>query len=177
MEDKLSQLGQSLLEVHHLALVVEQDGQEEEYHINLKRMDMANNWTIDEVIDHPKLSDDFKIKFFEELFGEELSDENVEHAFKKWRADNIRSSNVKKIMYNDETKEMFIQFQEGDIYTYFEVPFQIFLDVSGGKATCITSGENKYGSWFVGKTPSNGAAVWRYLRDSNIKYKKGGSLK
>lgn len=138
---------------------------------------MANDWTIDEVLDHPMLSNDFKIKFFEELFGEEITEDNVEHAFKKWRADNIRSSNVKKIMYNDETKEMFIQFQEGDIYTYFEVPFQIFLDVSGGKATCITSGENKYGSWFVGKTPSNGAAVWKYLRDSNIKYKKGGSLK
>jgi hypothetical protein len=156
---------------------VEQDGQEEEYHINLKRMDMANNWTIDEVIDHPKLSDDFKIKFFEELFGEELSDETVEYVFKKWRATNLRSSNVKSIMYNDETKEMVIKFQEGDIYTYFEVPFQIFLDVSGGNAVCVTSGENKYGSWFVGKTPSNGAAVWRYLRDSNIRYKKGGTLR
>ena len=138
---------------------------------------MTNDWSIDEVISHPKLSTDFKLKFFEELFGEELTDENVEYAFKKWRANNLRSSNVKSIMYNDESKEMVIKFQEGDIYTYFEVPFQIFLDVSGGNATCVTSGENRYGSWFVGKNPSNGAAVWKYLRDSNIKYKKGGSLK
>ena len=59
---------------------------------------MTNNYTIDEVLDHPKLSDEFKIKFFEELFGSEITEESVEHAFKKWRADNIQSSNVKKIM-------------------------------------------------------------------------------
>ena len=138
---------------------------------------MEEYWDIDEVLDHPKLSDEFKIKFFEELFGEELTDESVEQHFRKWRADNIRSANVKKIMYNDETKEMFIQFQDKSIYTYFEVPFQLFLDVSGGKATCITSGENKYGSWFVGKTPSVGAAVHRYLVKKNVRYKKGGTLR
>ena len=97
--------------------------------------------------------------------------------FKKWRADNIQSSNVKKIMYNDETKEMFIQFQDKSIYTYFAVPFQLFLDVSGGKATCITSGENKYGKWFVGKTPSVGAAVHKFLIKKGIKYQKGGSFR
>lgn len=139
--------------------------------------DLTTLWTLDEVLDHPKLSDEFKIKFFEELFGEEITEETIEHVFRKWRADNIRSSNVRKIMYNDETKEMFIQFQDKSIYTYFEVPFQLFLDVSGGKATCITSGENKYGSWFVGKTPSVGAAVHRYLVKKNVKYKKGGSLR
>lgn len=138
---------------------------------------MEEYWDIDEVLDHPKLSDEFKIKFFEELFGEELTDESVEQHFRKWRADNIRSANVKKIMYNDETKEMFIQFQDKSIYTYFEVPFQLFLDVSGGKATCLTSGENKYGSWFVGKTPSVGAAVHRYLVKKNVRYKKGGTLR
>jgi hypothetical protein len=138
---------------------------------------MEEYWDIDEVLDHPKLSDEFKIRFFEELFGEELTDESVEQHFRKWRADNIRSANVKKIMYNDETKEMFIQFQDKSIYTYFEVPFQLFLDVSGGKATCITSGENKYGSWFVGKTPSVGAAVHRYLVKKNVRYKKGGTLR
>lgn len=139
--------------------------------------DLTTLWDIDEVLDHPMLSDEFKMKFFEELFGEEITEETIEHAFRKWRADNIRSSNVRKIMYNDETKEMFIQFQDKSIYTYFEVPFQLFLDVSGGKATCLTSGENKYGSWFVGKTPSVGAAVHRYLVKKNVRYKKGGTLR
>lgn len=138
---------------------------------------MANDYTIDEVLDHPRLSDEFKIKFFEELFLTELDEETVEHAFKVWRGSSIPSANVRRIVYNDETKEMVIQFQDKSIYTYFEVPFQTFLNVSGGEATCITTGENKYGSWFVGKNPSVGAAVWRYLRDSNIRYKKGGTLK
>jgi hypothetical protein len=140
-------------------------------------MDKTNDYTIDEVLDHPKLSDEFKIKFFEELFGEELTEDTVEYAFKIWRGSSIPSANVRRIVYNDETKEMVIQFQDKSIYTYFEVPFQVFLNVSGGEATCITSGENKYGSWYVGKRPSVGAAVWKYLRDSNIKYKRGGSLK
>lgn len=140
-------------------------------------MDLTNDWNIDEVLGHPRLSDEFKIKFFEELFGEELTEENVEYAFKVWRGSSIPSSNVRRIVYNDESKEMVIQFQDKSIYTYFEVPFQIFLDVSGGKATCITTGENKFGRWFVGKNPSVGAAVWKYLRDSNIKYQKGGTLR
>jgi hypothetical protein len=110
-------------------------------------------------------------------FDEELNDDNVEYLFKKWRADNIKSSNVKKIMYNDETKEMFIEFQTKTIYTYFDVTFQLFLDVSGGKATCITSGVSKYGDWWVGKTPSAGAAVHKLLVKRGVKYKRGGSLR
>lgn len=141
-------------------------------------MDLTTKYTIDEVLDHPKLSDEFKIKFFEELFGEELTEETIEHTFKKWRGmGGLKSSNVRNIMYNDETSEMFIEFQDKSIYTYFNVPFQMFLDVSGGKATCITSGENKYGSWYVGKTPSAGAAVHKYLIKGGVKYKKGGSLR
>jgi hypothetical protein len=140
-------------------------------------MDLTNDWDIDEVLGHPKLSDEFKIKFFEELFGEELNEESVEYAFKKWRADNIKSSNVRKIMYNDETKEMFIQFQDKSIYTYYDVSMNLFLDVSGGKATCITSGENAFGSWWVGKTPSAGAAVHKFLVKGGVKYKKGGTLR
>lgn len=140
-------------------------------------MNEVELWEIDEVLSNPRLSENYKIKFFEELLGVELTDENVEHEFKKWRADNIRSSNVKKIMYNDETRDMFIQFQDKSIYTYFNVPFQLFLDVSGGRATCITSGENQYGTWYVGKTPSVGAAVHRFLIKRGVKYRKGGSLR
>lgn len=140
-------------------------------------MDITNFYSVDEVLSHPKLSEDFKLKFFEELFGEELTEDSVEYIFKKWRGENIKSSNVKKIMYNDETRDMFIQFQDKSIYTYFNVPFQLFLDVSGGRATCITSGENQYGTWYVGKTPSVGAAVHRFLIKKGVKYRKGGSLR
>lgn len=140
-------------------------------------MNEVELWEIDELLSNPRLSENYKIKFFEELLGVELTEDNVEYEFKKWRADNIRSSNVRKIMYNDETNEMFIQFQDKSIYTYFNVSFQLFLDVSGGRATCITSGENQYGTWFVGKTPSVGAAVHRFLIRRGVKYRKGGSLR
>jgi hypothetical protein len=141
---------------------------------------MENNWTIDEVLNHPKLSDDFKFNYLEELFETELTEDKVEYVsqeFKKWRANNIKSSNVKKIMYEDETKEMTIQFQDKSIYTYFEVPFDLFLDVSGGNAVCITSGENKYGRWWIGKSPSVGSAVHKFLVKKQIKYKKGGNFR
>lgn len=96
--------------------------------------------------------------------------------FAKWRS-KPSSSNVKAIMYNDETQEMVIQFRNRSIYTYYKVSFKIFKDVSGGKARCLTKGKNKWGAWDVGKTPSVGASVHKYLVKNNIKYKKGGSLK
>ena len=134
-------------------------------------------WDIEEILNHPKLSDEFKLNYFQELMEVELNEENIEYEFKKWRANNIKSSNVKKIMYNDEIQEMYIQFNDGSIYTYFNVSFQLFLNVSGGNATCITSGENKYGSWYVGKSPSAGAAVHKWLIKKGVAYKKGGSLR
>jgi hypothetical protein len=138
---------------------------------------MQEDFNIDEVLHHPKLSDEFKLKFFEELFNCKLTENNIEYEFKKWRANNIESSNVKKIMYEDETMEMVIQFNDKSIYTYFNVPFDTFLNVSGGNATCITDGENRWGSWYVGKTPSVGASVHKYLINEGVKYKKGGSFR
>jgi len=123
------------------------------------------------------INDEVKINYFSRIIGEEINEDNVEYLFKRWISNNFKSSNVKKIQYDDETKEMVIQFQGGAFYTYFNVPFDTFLNVSEGRAVCKTTGENKYGRWEVGKTPSRGASIWKYLRDSNIKYQKGGSFK
>ena len=128
-------------------------------------------YELEEVINHPKLSDDFKYDFIKQF---------VEYDFRKWRINNIQSSNVKKIMYNDESEELTVQFNDGSIYTYFDVPINIARDFWEGRAVCTTSGSNEYGSWFEGKTPSNGAAVWDYLRGRKTKeprYKKGGSFR
>jgi len=91
---------------------------------------------------------------------------------KKWR-NTADSSNVNKIMYNDETEELVIKFRNGDIYTYEGVSFEIFNNVVNGNAACKTNGE----TWDIGKSPSVGAAVHKYLIDSNIVYRKGGSLR
>jgi len=130
-----------------------------------------------DVLYSDKIKDDVKINYFSRVFGEKITDNNVEYLFKKWMSSNFKSSNLKKIQYNDETMEMVIQFQGGEFYTYFNVPFDTFMNVSEGRAVCVTSGENRYGKWEVGKTPSRGASIWKYLRDTGIKYKKGGSFK
>lgn len=95
---------------------------------------------------------------------------------KKWR-NNPLSSNVDKIMYNDETMELVIKFNSGDIYTYDNIDFTDFNNIINGRAVCITEGESRWGSWDVGKTPSVGAAVYKYLVDSGATYKKGGTLR
>ncbi len=95
---------------------------------------------------------------------------------KKWRNTAV-SSNVDKVMFNDESNELVIKFNDGSIYTYFDIDFTDFVNVVNGNAVCTTSGENKWGSWDLGKSPSVGAAVWNYLIDTNATYKKGGSLR
>jgi hypothetical protein len=134
--------------------------------------DTFEDLELEEVLFHPKLSDEFKYDFFKQL---------VEYDFRKWRINSIESSNVKKILYNEETEELTIQFQDKSIYTYFNIPLEMAREIWEGKAVCTTSGSNEYGEWEVGKTPSNGAAIWDYLRGRKItpepKYKKGGSFR
>jgi len=95
---------------------------------------------------------------------------------KVWRS-SPNSSNVNKIMYNDETNEMVIKFNSGDLYTYYDVNFSEFTSIFQGVASTKTQGDSKWGSWDVGKSPSVGAAVYNILVKTNKRYKKGGSLK
>lgn len=95
---------------------------------------------------------------------------------KKWR-NTADSSNVDKMMFNDETNELVIKFNDGSIYTYFNIDFTEFMNVVNGNAVCRTSGDNRWGSWDVGKSPSVGAAVWKYLIDKNVDYREGGTLR
>lgn len=102
------------------------------------------------------------------------SGQTSKQELKKWRTDAV-SSNVDKIMFNDETDEMIVKFNSKEIYTYYGVDFQEFLLVMEGAGICRTAGSNKWGSWYIGKTPSVGAALQQVL--SGASYKKGGSLR
>jgi len=113
------------------------------------------------------------------LFNDEIDADlrlEVFYQFFKWRS-KPNSSNVKNIMYNDETKEMVIEFNSGEKYTYSNIDFSQFQRVFSGAGVCRTEGENKWGSWFVGKTPSVGAAVYQTLVLKGVPYIKGGSLR
>ena len=96
--------------------------------------------------------------------------------FKKQR-NKPKSSNVNNILYNDETKELIVKFNEGDIYIYFDVEFSLFQDLVNGAGICRTEGKNKWGSWYIGKTPSVGASLYNRLSKSGIRYNKGGTLR
>jgi hypothetical protein len=95
---------------------------------------------------------------------------------KKWRSA-PSSSNVDRIMYDDETRDLVIKFNDGAYYTYYDIDFTEFVEVFNGAGICRTSGTNRWGTWFVGKTPSVGAAVYDILVRSGKRYTKGGSLR
>lgn len=95
---------------------------------------------------------------------------------KKWR-NNPLSSNVDKIMFNDETNELVIKFKDGEIYTYEGIDFSEFNNIVNGNAVCVTNGENRFGTWYLGKNPSVGSAVFKYLVESGKSYIKGGTLR
>jgi hypothetical protein len=96
---------------------------------------------------------------------------------KKWRMNDPNSSNVKKVLYNDETMELVIKFINNEIYTYPNVDFTKFRTIMEGAGICRTEGQNKWGSWYVGKTPSIGAAVYDMLVINNTPFVKGGSFR
>jgi hypothetical protein len=88
----------------------------------------------------------------------------------------LKSSNIWKWKWNSETEELVIKFQEGDTWTYSGVNESLFKDVTEGNASCLTSGSNRFGEWQVGKTPSIGAAVWKYLVSAGVSESKGGQV-
>ncbi len=86
---------------------------------------------------------------------------------------NLNSANVDRILFNDETLELAIQFKEGDVYIYPNQSKEMFDSLVRGEGICRTEGENKWGSWFVGKTPSIGAAVYSKLVETEADFRKG----
>jgi len=126
---------------------------------------------IKELLDHPKLSDDYKFNKIQEY----IEQFKIVYGNTRTRNNTIKSANVHKFKYNTETGELVVKFQDGSVYTYFKVSqsdFDKFASGSGG--VCKTSGENKWGKWEVGKSPSVGANVWQILM--NYSYKKGGFI-
>jgi hypothetical protein len=119
---------------------------------------------IQEIINHPKLSDDYKFNVIKDIIF-----------FKNYKK-NVKSSNVDIVSYNDDLKEMVIRFNNGQTYTYYNVDINLFNNIVDGNDVCITSGQNKYGKWNIGKSPSIGAAVYDKLVEANVSYKRGGVL-
>ncbi len=86
----------------------------------------------------------------------------------------LKSSNVWKYKYDDKKLELVVKFQDGETYTYFNVSPQLYELFSNGNGICITEGKNEYGEWFIGKSPSMGAAVHELL--SGVAYSRSGQV-
>lgn len=87
------------------------------------------------------------------------------------------SSNVDRVKYFEDKRELIVKFNDGSYYTYYDIDERTFFSIIEGDAICKTEGENEFGEWFIGKTPSVGAAIWKYLIDKGVSYKPGGSFR
>jgi hypothetical protein len=106
----------------------------------------------------------------------DLSRINEIRKFEKTRVF-VDSSNVERVMYNDETKELVVRFNSGETYTYSNITQDLFEKIIDGVDAPKTSGENDFGSWREGVGPSVGGTVYERLVRRGVRYKKGGNFR
>jgi hypothetical protein len=82
------------------------------------------------------------------------------------------SSNVRFLRYYDKTKILQVGFNDRSVYEYYDIDFDTWKDIDDGNAICSTEGSNDFGDWFIGKTPSSGAAIHKYLINKGVRYKR-----
>lgn len=88
------------------------------------------------------------------------------------------SSNVHSFGYDPENKQLLVKFQgdypqeNGPIYAYEGVPPEIFALFQKGAVPARTDGQNKWGRWYKGKTPSLGASLYTLIRTQGYPYQR-----
>ena len=89
----------------------------------------------------------------------------------------VLSSNVDKMMWNSETLELVIRFNDGSTYTYVGVDEKRFLDVSEGNAAPKTKDYQVPPRWIKDQKPSVGAAVHKWLIKKGFVGTEGGTFR
>lgn len=88
------------------------------------------------------------------------------------------SSNIEGFAYDDKTGRLMVRFlgkhpnRNGPIYAYSGVPQNIADIFMRGAIPAKTNGKNKWGSWFQGKYPSMGAAMYHVIRAGGYPYQR-----
>ena len=85
----------------------------------------------------------------------------------------VDSSNVDRVMYDSDTRELVVRFNSGETYTYFEISEELFENIIDGVDVPKTDGD----TWKKGVGPSVGATVYERLVRRGVRYKKGGSFR
>lgn len=84
----------------------------------------------------------------------------------------LQSSTVYGFKYDPRNQDLYVKFQGDGVYKYNNVPPFIYRLFANGSATAKTNGSNKYGSWFVGKSPSSGSALNQLIKQGGFQYQK-----
>jgi hypothetical protein len=84
----------------------------------------------------------------------------------------LQSSTVYGFKYSPRNKRLFVKFQGDGVYKYDNVPRNIANLFANGSAKAKTQGSNRYGAWFVGKSPSLGASLNEYIKKLGFPYQK-----
>jgi hypothetical protein len=77
----------------------------------------------------------------------------------------LNSSNIYGFSYDPRSNVLKVKFQGDGVYEYQGVPPGIFKIFKSGAIPARTSGQNQYGSWWIGKNPSLGASFYQLIRD------------
>jgi len=101
-------------------------------------------------------------------------DINLTKPLRVLREDQAESSNIWKTRFDRSNNIMYVLFNSGDHYKYFDVPWTVYLKVITGQASAKTKGKNEYGQWYIDKSPSIGAAFDKYIKKGGYRYEKIG---
>lgn len=88
------------------------------------------------------------------------------------------SSNVAGMAYDPKNHNMVVQFlgkhpnRNGPVYKYPNIPPQIAELLQAGAIPARTNGQNKWGKWWKGKSPSAGASVFTLLKNRNAPFQR-----
>ncbi len=90
------------------------------------------------------------------------------------------SSNIEGFAYDDKNGRLYVRFlgkhpdRNGPVYQYNGVPQNIYDIFQKGAIPAKTDGKNKWGSWWKGKYPSMGAAMYHLIRAGGFPYQRVG---
>lgn len=84
----------------------------------------------------------------------------------------LQSSNIWGFSYDPGSRKLSVRFQGDGVYEYTGVPPQIFNLFQQGAVPAKTTGQNQYGSWWQGKSPSLGAALYELIKSKGYPYQK-----
>lgn len=86
------------------------------------------------------------------------------------RQADLQSSNIWGFNYDPRSGRLKVRFQRGPIYEYEGVPPYIFNIFQKGAVPAKTDGENQWGRWWIGKSPSLGASFFSLIKNGGYDY-------